>query len=540
MDGLPAIFYQKYWEVVGTSVTMACLSCLNGGESLEPVNRTLITLIPKTQKAECMADYRPISLCNVTYKIVAKTLANKLRGVMCEVISDNQSAFIPGRLISDSTIIGFECLHALKRRKRKNGSMALKLDMSKAYDHMEWSFFISMMEKMGFSDRWVNRIRDCISSVSFAFNLNGDVCGSVKPSRGLRQGDPLSPYLFPICAEGLSCILRQAVINNRMAGFQCIRAGPNISHLFFADDCLLFSKASEKDCRTIKYVLDAYAKVSGQIINFKKSSLCVSKSIMDLKGRNLADIVGVRLVDCHAHYLGLPCFTGRKKKHLFEGIKDRIWNKIKGWNAKIFSSGGKEVLVRVFLQAIPTYGMSLFRLPKSIIRDLHRMFARFRCGGAEEARKIHWGSWEKLCESKNLGGLGFRNLDIFSRALLSKQGWRLISTPNSLVARVLKNRYYPAASFLKAEKCSSRSMVWNSILWGWGILEAGTRCWIGNGSTVYIKNDRWIPQPATFQIVSPRVFGNLTTLNTLFLPSGGWNVPLIKAFFLSRMTWKKS
>ncbi|KAK3205035.1 hypothetical protein Dsin_019081 [Dipteronia sinensis] len=119
-------------------------------ESIEPVNKTLITLILKSQQAEGMADYRPISLYNVTYKIVARTLANRLCGVMCKVISDNQSAFMLGMIITDITIIGFECPHAIKRRKRKDGSMALKLDMSKAYDRVEWSFLIKMMEKWAF------------------------------------------------------------------------------------------------------------------------------------------------------------------------------------------------------------------------------------------------------------------------------------------------------------------------------------------------------------------------------------------------------
>ncbi|KAK2641181.1 hypothetical protein Ddye_022944 [Dipteronia dyeriana] len=152
-------------------------------------------------------------------------------------------------------------------------------------------------------------------------------------------------------------------------------------------------------------------------------------------------------------------------------------------------------------------------------------------GRKREVRKIHWGSWEKPCESKDLGGLGFRNLETFNKALLAKQGWRLILKPNSLVARVLKNRYYPASSFMNANKCSLGSMIWNNILWGRGILEVDTRWRIGNGSTVSINIDRWIPRPSTFQIVSPCVFGDSTTVNGLMLPLGGWNVLLLKAFF---------
>ncbi|KAK3225294.1 hypothetical protein Dsin_005156 [Dipteronia sinensis] len=172
IDGMPALFYQIYWDTVGDTVTHACLRCLNNGDPLDKVNQTLIALIPKVLNANRMVDFRPISLCNVTYKIVAKTLANRFRLVLNDVISEYQSVFVPGRLISDNVAIGFECLHTIRTLKRKNGSLALKLDMSKAYDHVEWGFLSQMMLKLGFSSHWVNRIMSSVTSVSFSFLLN--------------------------------------------------------------------------------------------------------------------------------------------------------------------------------------------------------------------------------------------------------------------------------------------------------------------------------------------------------------------------------
>ncbi|KAK2647432.1 hypothetical protein Ddye_014921 [Dipteronia dyeriana] len=137
-DGFPAMFYHKFWLVIGTEVAKAFLGVLNDGQGLEVVNETLITLIPKVKKADRITDYWPISLCNVLYKIVAKTLANRFRGVPGAVNSETQSSFIPGRLITDNAIVGFECMHALRyRKKRKVGAMAIKLDMSKVYDIVE-------------------------------------------------------------------------------------------------------------------------------------------------------------------------------------------------------------------------------------------------------------------------------------------------------------------------------------------------------------------------------------------------------------------
>ncbi|KAK2647697.1 hypothetical protein Ddye_015186 [Dipteronia dyeriana] len=189
-DGLSAMFYQKFRDTIGTSVTAACLEILNGGRSVEDINSTVITLIPKTQNPVSMTDYRPISLCNVVYKIIAKVITNRLKGVMGKVISENQCAFIPGRLIFDNTIVGFECLHRLKINWRKKGSMAIKIDIAKAYDRVEWNFIEKMMLRMGFSTKWVKLVMNCVSKVSYSFMLNGEICGNIKPSRGLRQGDP--------------------------------------------------------------------------------------------------------------------------------------------------------------------------------------------------------------------------------------------------------------------------------------------------------------------------------------------------------------
>lgn len=201
-DGLSAAFFQKYWKSVSKGVITTCLHILNEGGNITPLNHTYIVLIPKIAKPMRVMNYRPISLCNVIYRIMAKTIANRLKQVFYHVISTTQSAFIPNRLITDNIIIGYECLHKIKHSKgKKNGLVALKLDISKAYNMVEWNFLKYTMERLGFSLKWVELIMRCISTSSISVLINGVAKGLIQPQRGLRQGCSLSPYLFILCAK---------------------------------------------------------------------------------------------------------------------------------------------------------------------------------------------------------------------------------------------------------------------------------------------------------------------------------------------------
>ncbi|KAK2658541.1 hypothetical protein Ddye_005074 [Dipteronia dyeriana] len=180
---------------------------------MDDINSTVIMLIPKVQSPRSMGDYRPISLCHVIYKVIVMTITNRLRGVLDRIISEAQCAFISGRLISNNPIFRFECLSRIKRRKRKRGSIAIKLDMFKAYDRVEWGFIEQMMGKVGFLKKWRQLIWNFISTVSYSYRLNEEVCGNIKPT---RHGDPLSSYLFVICTEGHSSLIRGHKIRGRL------------------------------------------------------------------------------------------------------------------------------------------------------------------------------------------------------------------------------------------------------------------------------------------------------------------------------------
>uniref|UniRef100_A0A2N9IM41 Reverse transcriptase domain-containing protein n=1 Tax=Fagus sylvatica TaxID=28930 RepID=A0A2N9IM41_FAGSY len=336
-DGMPSFFYQKYWHIVGTSVTSAVLSVLN---------------------------------------------------------SDSQSAFVPGRMITDNVSVAFEVLHKMKAKRRgRKGEMAVKLDMSKAYDRVEWPF-----------------------TIQYSVLLEGVPKGYIIPTRGLRQGDPLSPYLFLLCAEGLSALLKKSSTEGQLKGLQTNRLGPWVSHLFFADDSLLFGKASLAESREFMKILKLYEESSDQQLNREKTTIFFSSNTLPATRQAIQDFWGSNGVQNFDKYLGLPALIGG------EG------------NFNQSSRAG----------AIPTYTMNCFRLPKSWCDEVNSLIAQYWWGQSTDKRKIHWLKWDKLCTAKEDGGIGFRNLHMFNTALLSKQCWRLLENQQSLFFRVFKAKYFPS------------------------------------------------------------------------------------------------
>ncbi|MCH80235.1 hypothetical protein A2U01_0001001 [Trifolium medium] len=218
-DGLNPAFYKRFWSLCGVEIFNAGITWLEEGTFPEQIMATNIVLIPKKDNPESMKDFRPISLCNVLYKIISKVLANRLKPLLPQCISQEQSAFVENRSIIDNVMIASEIIHHMKcKTKGKKGEVALKIDISKAYDRVDWEYVKKIMRKMGFHEKWVNWISMCMESVHYQVLVNGESVGPVKPLRGLRQGDPLSPYIFIMCAEGLSGLLKQSEARGEIHG----------------------------------------------------------------------------------------------------------------------------------------------------------------------------------------------------------------------------------------------------------------------------------------------------------------------------------
>jgi hypothetical protein len=180
-------------------------------------------------------------------------------------------------------------------------------------------------------------------------------------------------------------------------------------------------------------------------------------------------------------YLGMPSDIGRSSNGAFKYLKDRIWKSVQGWIEKTMASGGKEVLIKSVAQAIPTFSMSCFKLPRGLCLSINSMLRNFWWGSKEGKRKPNWVSWETMCSPKFCGGLGFRDIELFNLAMLARQAWRILQNPEALSSRIMKASYYPQGEFLDATLGSSPSHVWRAISEGRGAMRQGLIKRIGAG-----------------------------------------------------------
>ncbi|KAL0444981.1 UNVERIFIED_CONTAM: LINE-1 reverse transcriptase [Sesamum latifolium] len=240
------------------------------GRLLKQVNSTLISLIPKVNNPTVVAEFRPISCCNVLYKVITKILVQRMRGILDKLISPSQNAFVLGRSIGDNILLARELFYGYNQQHLPP-RCALKVDLRKAYDTVEWDFLRAVLILFGFPEKFIVWIVECVTTPSFSVCLNGSPHGYFRGARGLRQGDPMSPYLFVLVMEVLTLLLRQIIDQDGGFSYHWKCEEMQLCQLGFADDLLLFSKADTSSVHIFKRALAVFADLSGLWLIFTRA-----------------------------------------------------------------------------------------------------------------------------------------------------------------------------------------------------------------------------------------------------------------------------
>jgi hypothetical protein len=362
---------------VGSTVIDAIQSFFRSGKLLKEVNDSLIVLIPKINSPFSVNHFRPISLCNTVYKTISKLLVSKLRPLLEKLISPCQFAFIPERWIVVNQLIVYELLHSFKQRKVKGGFIALKIDLQKAYDRVNWNFLRAVLLNFGCHLTFLNWVMEWVSTVTFSVLVNGGMSNYFQPSRGLKQGDPLSSYLFILCQEVLARLIDREQAIGTICGVSMNRGGPSFTNVMFADDIMLFSKAHSRDVLALNNCLETYCTWSGQFVNRSKSGIIFSKLVTPSQKRRLKRKLQMKKVSDQAKYLGAPLFSSGYRVKDFQFLQDKLEAKLKGWKSKSLSWVGHNTLIKSEAQAIPTYTFSTFDVPVAVCDKLDAAMRRF-------------------------------------------------------------------------------------------------------------------------------------------------------------------
>ena len=396
----------------------ACTHSLNTGP-LHKLNGASIVLLPKKEAAEAVKDYRPISLIHSFAKIVSKVLAMRLSQQINTLISDSQSAFIKRRCIQDNFLYVRNLARAYHRTKTP--ALLLKMDISKAFDSVSWEYIFELLEARGFPQRWRDWLALIFTSSTSSVLLNRVPGQSITHKRGLRQGDPLSPYLFILAIDILVKIFELATNDGRLTALRGRHAKLRLS--LYADDAVVFINSIKQDVDMVIRIMQRFGDATGLHINLEKSSVapirCQDVNLDDILASFSGQRVGFPLT-----YLGIPITIGRLRLVHLQSIKDKALTKLSGWQCRLLNPGGRRVLVRSVLSSLPVYMLTVLKPPKAFVKDFDRVRRRFLWAGNQQ---LHGGkckvSWARLQRPIERGGLGIIDLELFSRALRLRWLW---------------------------------------------------------------------------------------------------------------------
>ena len=443
-DGFNFRFIKEAWEVIREDIYTIFDDFWKSGRLPKGSNVAFIALIAKIDNPSGFQDFRPISMVGCIYKMISKLLTRRLQRVIDSLIGPYQSSFIKGRQILDGALVAGELIETCKRRKIK--ATILKLDFHKAFDSVAWSFLEWILCMMDFPPRWISWVLACVKSAEASVLINGSPTIPFKLHRGLRQGDPLSPFMFNLIVECLSLLIQKATSDGLWEGVETSRGGIKITHLQYADDTVIFCPPKTDYLLNIKKTLILFQLASGLQVNFHKSSLFgihIDESWLQFAAKNLLCKVGYLPFT----YLGLPIGGNMKRIEAWDPIIKRIERKLATWKGKSLSIAGRLTLTKAAISSLPIYCMSLFPAPRGVIEKINALQRRFLWCGDQKSRALSLVSWDIMELPKILGGVGCGNILHRNLALMFKWVWRYINEPTALWRKVIELKYGYCLSF---------------------------------------------------------------------------------------------
>ncbi|GJX05089.1 RNA-directed DNA polymerase, eukaryota [Tanacetum coccineum] len=434
-DGFTFEFFRRFWDVIGPDFCLAVKWFFDHNSFAKGCNSSFIALIPKVSDPKFVNEYRPISLIGSLYKVVTKILAIRLVSVLDNLISEVQSAFLSKRQILDGPFVINEVLSWCKHKRRQ--AMIFKVDFAKAYDSVRWDFLDDVLLSFGFGLKWRAWILGSLSSGKASVLVNGSPTSEFQFHCGLKQGDPLSLYLFILVMESLHLSFARIIEAGFFKGFN-INNTVTVSHLFYADDAVFIGEWSDSNLSCIMNVLHCFSLASGLKINIHKSHLLgvgVSHATIEAAAASL----GCSIMKSPFIYLGVPVGGNMSSIKAWDDILRKLKSRLSKWKVKTLSIGGRLTLLKSVLGSSPIYRMSIYKVPKAVLASMEALRRRFFYGALDNEKKISWIKWSKILSPKKHGGLGVSSLYALNRALLFKWVWRYISQDNSLWARVISS-----------------------------------------------------------------------------------------------------
>ncbi|XP_077232361.1 uncharacterized protein LOC143869152 [Tasmannia lanceolata] len=495
-DGFNGEFYQKFWYIIGVDVVKAIQHFFKNDTLLAEVNSTNITLIPKCSDAATPDLFRPIALCNFAYKIITKIMANRIRHFMNGIISPLQSAFIKGRSIHDNILLTQDVIHNFHLKNAKP-AICIKIDLRKAYDKVSHETILVYMTKMGFNEKWCRWVKQCICSPSFAVIFNGSPRGYFKATNGIRQGDPLSPTLFCFIMEILSGILTEAISSGALTSPFSTENLP-ISHLFYADDVMLFADASVANAIKIKECLDRFKNCTGLEANFNKSEIIFAGCNHRLKG-HIRRVLQMNEGALPMKYLGLPLTSGRLTNGDCIPLISKIRGRIASWTNRFLSKAGRVELIKSVLNSFSVYWSSAFRLPMGVLNEIDKIMRIFVWAGSSMANSYHPISWDNVCSPKEEGGLGIRSIYEVSKAFQLKCLWRCLNSKGNPWADWFHWKYVKRKNFWTMKYPSNPSWGARGIFQIRAVAMRYICYSVGNGAGIDFWRQPWHPSGALIQ-----------------------------------------